>query len=100
MTVKVMIPVALRQFAGGSDTVELSGQKVGDVLKQLGDKYPDLRKHLFSDDGELRNFVNVFLNDENIRDRDGQATDLKDNDELIIVPAVAGGLRTGSPHTS
>jgi len=91
MAVKVMIPVALRQFAGGSDTVEFSGQTVGEVLKQLGEQFPDLRKHLFGDDGELRNFVNVFLNDENIRDRDGQATVLSDSDELVIVPAVAGG---------
>ncbi len=91
MTVKVMIPVALRQYAAGNDTVELNGAKVGDVLRQLGELYPDLRKHIFSDEGELRSFVNVFINDENIRDRDGQNTAITEGDELVIVPAVAGG---------
>lgn len=91
MSVKVLIPTALRQYADGQDTVELSGDKVAAVLDQLGGKFPDLKPHLFNDDGELRNFVNVFLNDENIRDLSGQDTAVKPGDELTIVPAIAGG---------
>lgn len=91
MTIKVSIPTALRQYANGKNTVELSGSNVGQVLGQLAEGYPELRRHLFSDDGQVRNFVNVFVNDENIRDRENQDTDLREGDELVIVPAVAGG---------
>jgi len=93
--VKVMIPTALRQFADGQDTIELEGTRVGQVLRRLGEAYPELKKHLFSDDGELRNFVNVFINDDNIRDKDQQDTLLEAGDELTIVPAIAGGLIGG-----
>lgn len=91
MTIKVSIPTALRQYANGKNTVELPGSNVGQVLGQLAEGYPELRRHLFSDDGQVRNFVNVFVNDENIRDRENQDTDLREGDELVIVPAVAGG---------
>ena len=91
MSVKVMIPTALRQFADGKDTCEFAGDNVGQILKQLGDGFPELKRHLFADDGELRNFVNVFINEENIRDQQNQDTAVKDGDELEIVPAVAGG---------
>lgn len=91
MSIKVMIPTALRQFADDQDTVEFEGENVGQVLSQLGKTFPELSRHLFDDGGELRNFVNVFLNDDNIRDREKQDTVLADGDELIIVPAVAGG---------
>jgi adenylyltransferase/sulfurtransferase len=91
MSVKVMIPRALRQYADGKDVLELAGDNVGQVLDQLGEHCPNLRPHLFSDDGELRNFVNVFVNDDNIRDRDDKATAVRAGDELSIVPAIAGG---------
>ena len=93
MSIKVMIPTALRQFADDQDTVEVDGENVGQVLGQLRQTYPELSRHLFDDDGQLRNFVNVFLNEDNIRDRENQDTALNDGDELIIVPAVAGGSR-------
>jgi adenylyltransferase/sulfurtransferase len=92
MAIKVMIPTALRQFADGRDTVELAGANVGQILEQLGQTFPELKRHLFSDDGVLRNFVNVYINDENIRDRNDRDTPLKDGDELTIVPAIAGGV--------
>jgi adenylyltransferase/sulfurtransferase len=91
MTVKVIIPSALRQFANGNDTIDLEGEHVGRVLEALTEGYPQLRTHLMGDDGQLRNFVNVFVNDENIRDMQQQQTPLSDGDELVIVPAVAGG---------
>lgn len=91
MSVKVMIPTALRQYANGQDTIEMEGDNVGRVLCSLIEGHPQLKSHLFSEDGQLRNFVNVFVNEENIRDMLKQDTQLRDGDEVIIVPAVAGG---------
>ncbi len=91
MSVTVMIPTALRTYADGAEKVQLDGASVGDVLKALAAKYPKLTAHLFSATGELRSFVNVFVNDENIRDKQQGATLVKAGDELAIVPAVAGG---------
>ena len=88
MPVKVMIPTALRQYTGGLDV----GDRVGAVLSALGEAHPELKRHLFTDDGALRSFVNVFVNDENIRDRQQQDTPLAEGDELMIIPAVAGGI--------
>jgi adenylyltransferase/sulfurtransferase len=86
-----MIPTALRSYANGVDIVDISAGDVRGVLNQLTQQFPALKPHLFSPAGELRNFVNVFVNDENIRDQQQQATVVKDGDEVAIVPAVAGG---------
>ena len=91
MAVTILIPTALRQYANSHDAVELEGVTVGAVLKNLAEKYPTLRAHLFADDGKLRSFVNVYVNDENIRSLEQDATPLKDGDEVTLVPAVAGG---------
>ena len=88
---KVLIPTPLRQYADKQNAVEISGATVGDVLGGLTSKYSDLRRHLFTDDGKLRSFVNVYLNDEDIRYLDSLGTAVKDGDELSIIPAVAGG---------
>ena len=94
MPIKVMIPTALRQYAGGENTITLEGTTVGQVLDRLNERFPELKRHLFSDDGQLRNFVNVFVNDANIRDREAQETPIADGDELSIVPSIAGGGRS------
>ena len=91
MPIKVMIPTALRSFAGGQNTITLEGATVGEVLGQLNEQCPELKRHLYADDGSLRNFVNVFVNDANIRDRENQDTPIADGDELSIVPSIAGG---------
>lgn len=91
MSVKVMIPTALAHYTGGRDEIELAGSNVGEVLSKLGESFPDLRPHIFTDDGVVRNFVNVFLNDDNIRDLDGQESVVSEGDEISLVPAVAGG---------
>ncbi len=91
MPVKVLIPTALRQFAEGQDAIELDGERIGHVFEALADGFPQLKTHLFSDDGQLRNFVNVFVNDQNIRDMQQQDTPVSDGDEILIVPAIAGG---------
>ncbi len=91
MAVKVMIPTALRAYADGTDTVELEGGDVAAVLDALCTQHPDLKPHMFNDDGSLRNFVNVYRNAEDIRHLSDTQTPVNDGDELTIVPAIAGG---------
>jgi molybdopterin synthase sulfur carrier subunit len=86
----VRIPTPLRPHAGGHDTVEASGSTVGQVLGDIGQKYPALLERIF-EGGELRRFVNVYVNDEDIRYLDDLDTAVADKDEVSIIPAVAGG---------
>ena len=88
---KVLIPTPLRQFTGKQDSVSVPGATVGEVLSGLTAQYPDLRKQILTDEGKVRSFVNVYLNDEDIRYLDNLGTEVKDGDELAIIPAVAGG---------
>lgn len=92
---KVLIPTPLRQYAEKKDTVDLNGATVGEVLTALTTQFGDLRKHLFTDEGKLRSFVNVYLNDEDIRYLNKDKTEVKDGDTLSIVPSIAGGLYAG-----
>jgi len=89
---KILIPTPLRQFAEKHDSVELGGTTVGEVLTALTTKYPDLRKQLFNDEGKMRSFVNVYLNDEDIRYMKKDATPVAASDTLSIVPSIAGGV--------
>ncbi|HUK74921.1 MAG TPA: ubiquitin-like small modifier protein 1, partial [Nitrososphaerales archaeon] len=91
MTVKVIIPTALRQHTNDEDELELNARTVSDALKELITAFPNLRKQIYSETGKLRSFINVYLNEEDIRYKDGEKTALKDGDILMIVPAVAGG---------
>ena len=89
----IFIPTPLRGFAGGKSAIELDAATVAEALAALTQAYPDLRKHLFSPEGKLRAFVNVYLNDEDIRylpEKD--ATAVKATDTLSIIPSIAGGL--------
>ena len=88
---KILIPTPLRQYADKKDTVELSGSTVDEVLTALTTQHADLRRHLFNDEGKLRSFVNVYLNDEDIRYLNKDKTAVKDSDTLSIVPSIAGG---------
>jgi adenylyltransferase/sulfurtransferase len=88
---KVLIPTPLRQYADKHDSIELNGSTVGEVLTALTSRHADLRRHLYNDEGKLRSFVNVYLNDEDIRYLDKDATSVKDTDTLSIVPSIAGG---------
>ena len=90
MSVKVLIPTALRQYSENQDSVELDGELVGELLLNLTDRFPDLRKHLFSEDGKIRNFVNVYVNDDDIRYLELNETSVKTGDVVSIVPSVAG----------
>src|ERR1700686_4280926 len=88
---KILIPPPLPQYAGKQDAVQLAGKTVGEVLHSLTSQYSDLRRHLYNDEGKLRSFVNVYVNDEDIRYLSKEATPLKDGDTVSIVPSIAGG---------
>ena len=91
MAHRILIPTPLRPFAGKQDVVEVEGSTVGDALQRLVGKYGDLRRHLYNDEGKLRSFVNIYVNDEDIRHLDREQTALSAGDTISIVPSVAGG---------
>lgn len=89
---KIHIPTPLRVYSNKQDTVSVSAATVGEALEALTHKHPDLRKHLYSDEGKLRSFVNVYLNDEDIRYLpEKNATRVSEGDALSIIPSIAGG---------
>jgi molybdopterin converting factor small subunit len=88
---KIHIPTPLRQYADKQATVQVGAGTVGEALTALVHKHPDLRRHLYTNDGKLRAFVNVYLNDEDIRYLQKEATAVKDSDSISIVPSIAGG---------
>ena len=88
---KIHIPTPLRQYTGKQATVEVKAGTVAEALSGLVVRHPDLRRHLYTDDGKLRSFVNVYLNDEDVRYLQKEATAVKDNDIISIVPSIAGG---------
>ena len=88
---KVHIPTPLRQYADKQAAVDVAGKTVGEGLQNLTTKYADLRRHLYTDEGKLRSFVNVYLNDEDIRYLQKEDTQVKDGDAVTIVPSIAGG---------
>ena len=91
MAVSILIPTALRNFTGGSDTVAVEASTVSQALGLLINKHPDLKKHLYNDEGSLRHFVNIYVNDEDIRYIEKTETSVKDGDTISIVPSIAGG---------
>jgi len=91
MPVNVMIPTPLRPFVGKKSAIELKAATVGEALRVLTTEFADLRKHLYTDEGKIRSFVNVYVNDEDIRYLEKENTPLKDGDTVSIVPSIAGG---------
>jgi len=91
MAVKVIIPTPLRAYADKKDVLEFDARTVGEALSRLTTKYEELRKHLYTDEGKIRSFVNVYLNDEDIRYLQKENTQIKDGDTISIVPSIAGG---------
>lgn len=91
VSVSVHIPTALRSYTDGLSTVEVQGANAGEALAALTETYPALARHLRGEDGRLRSFVNVYLNDEDLRFLEKEATPLKPGDTLTIVPSIAGG---------
>ena len=89
---KIHIPTPLRQYADKNSTVEVKGSTIAEALANLTAQYGDLRRHLYTDDGKLRAFVNVYLNDEDIRYLQKENTPTKEGDSISIVPSIAGGV--------
>jgi molybdopterin synthase sulfur carrier subunit len=89
----VKIPPVLRASVGGAKEVEASGSNVGEVLRSLAEQHPATESQLFSEDGELNRYVNVYLNDEDVRVLQGLDTEVSHGDTVVILPAMAGGRR-------
>jgi molybdopterin converting factor small subunit len=99
---KIHIPTPLRQYAEKNASVDVPGRTVAEGLTNLTGRYGDLRRHLFTEDGKLRAFVNVYLNDQDIRYLQNEKTAVKEGDSISIVPSIAGGCaqpRTGAART-
>ena len=89
---KIYIPTPLRQYAGRQDAVDVHASTISDALAALTSSHPDLKRHLYTDEGKLRAFVNLYLNDEDVRYlADKESTAVKDGDHLSIIPSIAGG---------
>jgi molybdopterin converting factor small subunit len=88
---KIHIPTPLRQYVGKQSTVDVKGATVGAAMGDLLAQHPELRRHLYADDGRLRAFVNLYVNDEDIRYLQKEETAVKDGDNISIVPSIAGG---------
>jgi molybdopterin synthase sulfur carrier subunit len=91
VAVTVRLPTVLRPHAGGASAVEVDGATVGELVKDLSSRYPAMAAHLLDDGGNLQRFVNVYVNDEDIRYTGKLETPVSDRDTVTILPAVAGG---------
>lgn len=91
MATKIFIPTPLRQYAGNQKAVNVNGETVGELLNNLTTEFSALRKHLYNEEGQLRSFVNIYVNDEDFRYLQGPATNVQENDEISIIPSIAGG---------
>jgi molybdopterin synthase sulfur carrier subunit len=89
----IRIPPVLRPAVGGEKELNASGSNVGEILRAVAESHPDTRSQLFASDGELNRYVNVYLNDEDVRVLDGLQTSVGEDDTLVILPAMAGGAR-------
>jgi molybdopterin synthase sulfur carrier subunit len=91
MAKTVRIPTPLRKLTNNEETVEVQAATIGDAITELQSRYPGIRERLVDDNGEVRRFVNVYVNEEDIRFLKNQHTPLNDGDEISIIPAIAGG---------
>jgi molybdopterin synthase sulfur carrier subunit len=91
MAIKVRIPTPLRKLTNGADEIMAEGSNVAEIIEDIEKKYPGIKERICEPDGNLRRFVNIYLNDEDIRFKNNLETTLTENDELSIIPAIAGG---------
>jgi adenylyltransferase/sulfurtransferase len=98
MSVTIQLPTALRTFTDGLSEVVVEAATIDEALRQLTKNYADLKRHLFDDEEKLRSFVNVYLNDEDIRSLNGTASDVKSGDTIMLIPAIAGGTQHKIRH--
>lgn len=94
MSIRVQIPTALRRFTGGAASVECPADTLAELLDELGRLHPELSRHLRDETGQLRPFVNVYVNEEDIRFLGGSAYHFQDGDEVMLVPSIAGGAES------
>jgi molybdopterin converting factor small subunit len=85
------IPTPLRSYTNGQSEVIVKGQTVAEAMNNLTSLYPSLRPHLFNSEGQLRAFVNLYINEDNVKDLQGVETPLQENDRLMLIPSIAGG---------
>ncbi|MDA0751641.1 MAG: MoaD/ThiS family protein [Verrucomicrobia bacterium] len=91
MAITVRIPTPLRKLTNNEELVEINASNVGEAINELQSRYPGIQERLVDESGEIRRFVNVYVNEEDIRFLQNKETALKDNDEISIIPAIAGG---------
>jgi len=91
VSISIEIPTAFRRFTDGVPKLDTSATTIADALNELTSRYPALSKHVRDDQGQIRQFLNVYLNDEDIRFLSGESTPLKEGDRLLLVPSIAGG---------
>lgn len=91
MAKKVRIPTPLRKLTNNEELVEVDAQTIGEAISELQNRYPGIKDRLLDENGSIRRFVNVYVNEEDIRFLQNQQTALKDGDEISIIPAIAGG---------
>ena len=91
MTVIIEIPTAFRRFTDGAGKIDSSAVTVAEALKELTDRFPDLKRHVRDDQGQIRQFLNIYLNDEDIRFLGGESCRVKEGDRVLLVPSIAGG---------
>ncbi|MDR4460037.1 ubiquitin-like small modifier protein 1 [Nitrospira sp. T9] len=89
--IKVRIPTPLRPMTGGKSEVEIAGNTVSEIIDNLGSAHPGIKERVYDEQGEVRRFINIYVNEEDIRFLTGKDTPLKDGDEVSIIPAIAGG---------
>ena len=89
--IKIQVPTPLRRFTGGQGTVEVAGATVGEAIQALAAQFPEVGKNILGPDGQPRNFVNVYLGDEDVRHLQGLATAVAAGQTVLIVPSIAGG---------
>ncbi len=93
MTVKVRIPTPLRTLTNGSEEVTVEGNSIKEVIDNLETNYNGFKERLCDENGQIRRFINFYVNDEDIRFKDNQETQVSDGDQISIVPAIAGGIK-------
>ncbi len=89
---QIQIPSPLRQYSGKQASINVAASTVGEALADLVTRHPDLKRHLYTEDGKLRSFVNVYVNDEDMRYLQKEGTAVQDGDTISIVPSIAGGI--------
>jgi molybdopterin synthase sulfur carrier subunit len=89
--ITVRIPTPLRPMTGGKNEVEIAGNTVAEIIDNLGSAHPGIKERLYDEEGEVRRFINIYVNEEDIRFLTGKDTPLKDGDQVSIIPAIAGG---------